>query len=154
MVVVSIVLIDHTGNMTSKKSTPEADGPTEGAATQFPPQARLHGDMLTTTLLAFLKASNAYGYELTQRITDAGLPPFDSAAVYRTLRQMEGTGLVSSFWDTSESGPARRMYSLTAAGELFLSSWLKVMETYQAMLDQTLGLAARGWGAPSDQEKN
>jgi PadR family transcriptional regulator, regulatory protein PadR len=89
--------------------------------------------------------------ELTQRLSEAGLPPFDSGAVYRTLRQLEATGLVSSFWDTSESGPARRMYSLTEAGELFLASWLKVMETYQAVLDQTLGLAARGWGLPKDE---
>ena len=113
--------------------------------------ARLHGDMLTTTLLAFLKASNAYGYELTQRLAEAGLPPFDTGAVYRTLRQMEATGLVSSFWDTSESGPARRMYSLTQAGEVFLASWLQVMQTYQSVLDQTLGLAARGWKAPEDK---
>jgi poly-beta-hydroxybutyrate-responsive repressor len=115
------------------------------------PRTRLHGDMLTTTLLAFLKASNAYGYELTQRLAEAGLPPFDSAAVYRALRQMEATGLVSSFWDTSESGPARRVYSLTQAGDMFLASWLQVMETYQAVLDQTLGMAARGWGKRPEQ---
>jgi PadR family transcriptional regulator PadR len=141
-----MVRMQHTCTMT----TEETGGATEHTA-QSPPKARLHGDMLTTTLLAFLKASNAYGYELTQRLTEAGLPPFDSGAVYRTLRQLEATGLVSSFWDTSESGPARRVYSLTEAGELFLASWMKVMETYQAVLDQTLGLAARGWAPPGDE---
>ena len=101
-------------------------------------QARLHGEMLTTSLLAFLKGCNAYGYELTQRMNEAGLPPFDSAAVYRALRQLEATGLVSSFWDTSASGPARRMYSLTQAGELFLGSWLDVMETYRKVLETAM----------------
>jgi hypothetical protein len=43
------------------------------------------------------------------------------------------------------------VYSLTEAGELFLASWMKVMETYQAVLDQTLGLAARGWAPPGDE---
>ena len=105
----------------------------------------LHGDLLTTTLLAFLRNWNAYGYQLAQQLADAGLPAFDSGTVYRTLRSLEKTGLVSSFWDTSESGPARRMYSLTKAGELFLSSWIDVLGRYQSVLQKTLdGMAPAG----------
>lgn len=99
---------------------------------------RLHGDLLTTTLLAFLRNWNAYGYQLAQQLAQAGLPAFDSGTVYRTLRQLEKTGLVSSFWDTSESGPARRMYSLTKAGDLFLSNWIDVLGRYQAVLQKTI----------------
>jgi DNA-binding PadR family transcriptional regulator len=54
------------------------------------------------------------------------------------LRQLEKTGLVSSFWDTSESGPARRMYSLTKAGEMFLSGWIDVLSNYQKVLRDAL----------------
>ena len=107
---------------------------TDAAETPF----RMHGDLLTTTLLAFLRNWNAYGYQLAQQLSQAGLPAFDSGTVYRTLRQLEKTGLVSSFWDTSESGPARRMYSLTKAGDLFLSSWIDVLGRYQAVLQKTL----------------
>ncbi len=98
------------------------------------PQPRLHGELLSTTLLAFLRGWNAYGYELTQRLAQAGLPQSDSGTVYRTLRQLERAGLVSSFWDTSESGPARRMYSLTQAGEAFLAGWIDILEHYQRVL--------------------
>jgi poly-beta-hydroxybutyrate-responsive repressor len=108
----------------------------EEASQQSP--FRLHGDLLTTTLLAFLRNWNAYGYQLSQRLAEAGLPAFDSGTVYRTLRQLERTGLVSSFWDTSESGPARRMYSLTKAGDLFLSGWIDVLGKYQAVLQKTI----------------
>jgi poly-beta-hydroxybutyrate-responsive repressor len=66
------------------------------------------------------------------------LPTFDSGTVYRTLRQLEKDGLVSSFWDTSESGPARRMYALTAAGDLFLSGWIDILSNYQKVLRQTM----------------
>ncbi|HZP57254.1 MAG TPA: helix-turn-helix transcriptional regulator [Dehalococcoidia bacterium] len=115
---------------------------------------RLHGDLLTTSLLAFLKNWNAYGYQLTQRLAEAGLPAFDSGTVYRTLRQLEKTGLVSSFWDTSESGPARRMYSLTKAGELFLSGWIDVLGRYQAVLQKTLeDLAPRDEDEPGGRRK-
>jgi poly-beta-hydroxybutyrate-responsive repressor len=114
--------------------TKKSAGGQEAPASPF----RLHGDLLTTTLLAFLKNWNAYGYQLSQRLVEAGLPAFDSGTVYRTLRQLERTGLVSSFWDTSESGPARRMYSLTKAGDLFLSGWIDVLGKYQAVLQKTI----------------
>jgi PadR family transcriptional regulator, regulatory protein PadR len=95
---------------------------------------RLTGDLLTSSLLAFLKRMNAYGYQLVQELSNAGLPGFDSTTVYRTLRQLERAGLVSSFWDTSESGPARRRYSLTKAGETFLDLWYEMFGRYQKVL--------------------
>lgn len=101
-------------------------------------QPRLHGDLLASSLLAFLRNWPAYGYQLVRDLTKAGLPAFDSATVYRKLRQLERSGLVSSFWDTSESGPARRMYSLTKAGEAFLELWLDVLSRYQNVLHSAL----------------
>ncbi|MGO9546744.1 MAG: PadR family transcriptional regulator [Rhodomicrobium sp.] len=49
----------------------------------------------------------------------------DSAAVYRTLQQLEKAGEVSSQWDTSGTGPAIRVYELTAAGWKKLEFWLE-----------------------------
>jgi poly-beta-hydroxybutyrate-responsive repressor len=123
-------------------------------------QPRLHGDLLASSLLAFLRNFPAYGYQLVRELSKADLPAFDSATVYRTLRQLERTGLVSSFWDTSESGPARRMYSLTKAGETFLNLWLDVLSHYQNFLQSALSsyenLQARGessGGPPSKQKR-
>jgi len=105
---------------------------------ETPFRPRLHGDLLASSLLAFLHRWNAYGYQLVQELARAGLPAFDSTTVYRTLRQLERTGLVSSFWDTSESGPARRMYSLTKTGETFLNLWLDLFGRYQNILHSAL----------------
>jgi PadR family transcriptional regulator, regulatory protein PadR len=99
---------------------------------------RLHGDLLSSSLLAFLRRWNAYGYQLVQELSKAGLASFDSTTVYRTLRQLERAGLVSSFWDTSESGPARRMYALTKAGEAVLDVWLDLFGRYQKVLHSAL----------------
>jgi poly-beta-hydroxybutyrate-responsive repressor len=115
---------------------------THGAAAAKPAdpdiRPRLHGELLSTSLLAFLKNWNAYGYQLSQQLAQAGMPQFDSGTVYRTLRQLEKSGFVSSAWDTSESGPARRMYSLTQAGDLFLSGWIEVLQNYQSVLQKAL----------------
>ncbi|WP_322796910.1 helix-turn-helix transcriptional regulator [Tepidiforma sp.] len=129
-------------NQTTPETATHANGSTNGAANgagseEEPiPRPRLHGELLSTSLLAFLRGWNAYGYELTQKLAAAGLPQSDSGTVYRTLRQLERAGLVSSFWDTSESGPARRMYSLTQAGEAFLAGWIDVLQNYQRILQR------------------
>jgi poly-beta-hydroxybutyrate-responsive repressor len=122
-------------DMATRKRTGETK---QGDAPEAQQPFRLHGDLLSTTLLAYLRGWNAYGYQLSQQLNQAGLPAFDSGTVYRTLRQLEKTGLVSSFWDTSESGPARRMYSLTKAGEMFLSGWIDVLSNYQKVLRDAL----------------
>jgi poly-beta-hydroxybutyrate-responsive repressor len=124
----------------------EASGPNGNGQSDF----RLHGDLLSTTLLAYLRNWNAYGYQLAQQLAKAGLPSFDSGTVYRTLRQLEKTGMVSSFWDTSESGPARRMYSLTKAGDIFLSGWIDVLERYQSVLRDSLA----GMDIRTDDDEN
>ena len=101
-------------------------------------QPRMSGNLLTSSILAFLRRWNAYGYQLVQELAKAGLPQFDSTTVYRTLRQLERAGLVSSFWDTSASGPARRMYSLTKAGEAMLDLWVELFGRYQKILHSAL----------------
>ena len=106
------------------------------------------GDMLTANLLALLKGWQACGYELMNRLSEAGLGDYNSGTVYRNLRQMEKLGLVSSMWDTSEDGPARRMYNLTAAGSLFLNNWIALLETHRHALETFMNLA--GGGAPRE----
>ena len=114
----------------AKEPSDRQNGPTPGP--------RLHGELLATSLLAFLRGWNAHGYQLAKRLGEAGLPPFDVGTIYRTLRQLEKTGMVSSFWDMSPSGPARRMYSLTQAGEAFLSGWADIMQRYQSVFQEAL----------------
>ena len=73
---------------------------------------------------------DSYGYELIQNIQRFGFveghaPP---GMIYRHLRQMEEEGLVSSQWDTGGTGPAKRMYQITADGEEILAGWIDYME--------------------------
>lgn len=113
------------------------------------------GDMLTAHLLAMLKGISAYGYELAQRLNEAGFGDYNKGTVYRTLRHMEQLGLVSSMWDTSSSGPARRMYSMTQAGALFLQNWLSLIELHRSVLERFVygtgpARESRGGESPTD----
>ncbi len=87
-------------------------------------------------LLLLLKDWNAHGYELMQKLVQFGFQSLDQGNFYRILRQLEKDELVTSVWDTSSGGPAKRIYSLTDSGEKYLELWAESMEDYQKMLDQ------------------
>ncbi len=107
--------------------------------TDFPPTFKPSGDMLTAHLLALLQGWTAYGYDLVQRLEDAGYGDFNKGSIYRTLRQMERLGLVNSDWDTNSDGPARRMYTVTHSGLAFLKNWLAMLEAHRRDMELLLG---------------
>jgi PadR family transcriptional regulator, regulatory protein PadR len=88
---------------------------------------------LQPCLLLLLKEQPGYGYDLVTRLKALGIDD-DSAAVYRSLRNLEERGAVYSYWNTSSAGPARRMYRLTPAGEEELQSAVEALaETHLAI---------------------
>lgn len=105
------------------------------------PTTKMPSEMLTAHLLALLKNWSGYGYELAKKLEEAGYGGFNSGTLYRTLRQMEKTGLISSLWDTSSDGPARRIYSLTKTGSLFLNNWITLLDMHKATLNSFIKIA-------------
>jgi DNA-binding PadR family transcriptional regulator len=71
------------------------------------------------------KLGCAHGYQLASELPEHALTEavIDRGALYRTRRQLEAAGYVSSDWDVSAAGPARRLYRLTPAGDEFLHHW-------------------------------
>jgi PadR family transcriptional regulator, regulatory protein PadR len=90
---------------------------------------------LVPILLLMLRQWSSYGYELMEKMTSFGLSAMNPGTFYRTLRQMEKDGMVSSTWDTSEAGPAKRRYSITEAGEAYLKFWAQSLDQYQKMMN-------------------
>ncbi len=110
---------------------------------------------LVPILLLMLRQWRSYGYELMEKMSAFGLAAMNPGTFYRTLRQMEKDGMVSSNWDTSEGGPARRVYSITDAGEAYLNYWAQSLDQYQRMMDTFFriytGQTSRG--TPPEGEK-
>lgn len=71
---------------------------------------------LRPILLLLLAEGPSHGYDLLEQTVELGLERTDPGGLYRTLRAMEQEGLATSWWEPSESGPARRTYTLTAEG--------------------------------------
>src|ERR671914_2598203 len=88
-------------------------------------QVRPRNWLVPVTLLT-LRECTSYGYKLMEQTTKFGFEAMNPGTYYRTLRHMEKDGLCESEWDTSSgAGPARRVYTITDAGEAYLEFWAK-----------------------------
>ena len=74
-------------------------------------------------------ARETYGYAILGRLEEMHISngPLDVGLVYRTLRDLERDGLVSSSWEDESAGPRRRSYQLAEAGYQALDDWAVVM---------------------------
>src|SRR5215212_3259577 len=90
---------------------------------------------LTPVALVLLREESSYGYELMERLEGFGFEQISAGSLYRTLRRAEKEGLSKSEWETSEAGPARRVYAITEAGEEYLAAWAQACEQYQHVMD-------------------
>ncbi len=80
-------------------------------------------------VMVLLAGGAAHGYAIVGELEQLGVTggSVDVGQVYRTLRELEETGLVRSSWATG-TGPARREYELTAEGHRALDEWAAVMK--------------------------
>jgi len=110
-------------------------------------------------LLLLLAQKSAHGYELMDALRsvrgDENLA--DPGLLYRTLRQFEQDGLVTSAWDTEGHGPARRIYQLTEAGLEYLDVWAADICATRDRLEQFLAehesLVAARSSSPSKRKR-
>ena len=83
-------------------------------------------------LLLLLRERPAHGYDLLERLPElTGEARVEMGNLYRLLRGLEEEGLVSSEWDASSAGPAKRRYALTPAGERLLDHWAEALHRSQ-----------------------
>jgi len=110
-------------------------------------------------LLLLLAQKPTHGYELMDALRsvqgDENLS--DPGLLYRTLRQFEVEGLVTSLWDTGGHGPARRVYHLTDTGREYLDVWAAGIRATRDRLEQFLAehesLAAARSSSPSKRKR-
>ena len=99
--------------------------------------------LLEAVMLMTLRQWNSYGYELMAKSAAFWEDAINPGTLYRTLRQMEENGDVASNWETTKPGPARRMYSITDAGEAYLELWMASLRQSQRNIDAFLQLYHR-----------
>ena len=88
-------------------------------------------------LMLMLHRGKAHGYNLLSGLGEFGFATdrLDPSLVYRALRDMEESGLVTSEWDDDSLGPQRRMYCITSQGESGLAEWVASLQRTRQEID-------------------
>ncbi len=79
-------------------------------------------NFVRSCLLLLVAEAPVHGYELIDQLRPFGFAINDPATIYKSLRVIEKERLVTSPWETSSRGPARRVYSLTSDGRDLLAA--------------------------------
>lgn len=95
---------------------------------------------LRFSLLVLLAEGDAHGYDLLERVAALGHRRVDPGGLYRSLRAMEQEQLVTSWWEPSQSGPARRTYAVTDEGRDWMQVWAAALAESHRLLGDLLVL--------------
>ena len=95
---------------------------------------------LDAAALAVVAEADGYGYDVVRRLRAAGLTDVGDASVYGTLRRLEQAGHLSSRLAASDSGPARKYYSVTSSGAEQLhagtETWSRINAAFRELVKQ------------------
>jgi len=94
---------------------------------------------LRPSLLLLLAETPSHGYDLLEHVRALGVRVAEPSGLYRALRSMDEDGLVSSWWEPSQSGPDRRLYVITDDGRLALEAFVADLRAMRGLIDGLLG---------------
>lgn len=94
--------------------------------------------VLSLLLLHLLAERESYGYEVVQRLQAAGFADVLEGSVYPALSRLQREGRVDTRLVPSPSGPARKYYRLTRAGQEALAAGTAAWARHTAGVDAVL----------------
>ena len=94
-------------------------------------------------ILGLLAKREMYGYEMLQEAERRSARAFQlkEGTLYPALHQMERAGLLKARWRDSESGRARKYYSLTAKGRRRADSKRRQWAAISSAMRSILGVS-------------
>lgn len=96
---------------------------------------------IPVVILEVLSRGPCHGYAIAREIERQSdqLLQLREGSLYPALRVLENQGLVESEWDTEKSGPARKNYRLTDAGQAELLKRKAAWQSYLSIVNRILG---------------
>ena len=91
-------------------------------------------------ILAQLKKSDSYGYEINKIISTLSSGRFElkEATLYTAFKRLEELGYIASYWGSSGAGARRRYYTITPAGREACHRLMQEWEETKEIMDKLL----------------
>ena len=101
--------------------------------------AQLRKGLVEMTVLAVLKDGEAYGYQILRNLADIEGLAITESTVYPILSRLAKDGILKVRAAPSPTGPPRRYYSLTKAGQSRLTEMTAYWHDIERGLNELLG---------------
>lgn len=88
---------------------------------------RIPKEPRTAWLLLLLRSEPSHGYVLRRELSRRGLE-IEPGSLYRSLRELESDGLITSRWMEPAASPRARVYTLTRKGQRSLAVLASAIE--------------------------
>ncbi len=102
--------------------------------------AQLRKGLVELAVLAALRAEEAYGYQLLQRINSHAELNLHEPTIYPLLARLAKEGYLTTRTGPSPNGPPRRYYQLTEAGveryEQMLQIWRATSQSIENLISE------------------
>ncbi|RXI49393.1 PadR family transcriptional regulator [Clostridium tetani] len=93
---------------------------------------------LESIILCLLKNEDLYGYEISRKVRSISENTFEikEGTLYVVLKRMDRDGLISPYWDDTETGGGRRRYyKITKEGIYYLNTKKEEWEFFKKIID-------------------
>ncbi len=89
-------------------------------------------------ILSVVRSKPTHGGEIQQTLKDKFDIDVPKPLVYGLLRIMEHQGLLTSTWEIKESGPAKRVYTITEEGLDYLTMTLDRLKKARDIIERII----------------
>ena len=97
---------------------------------------------IPTLVLTALKSGPSHGYEIVKKLRESGVAKkLTEGQIYPILHKLEADGVIASEWVIQPTGPARKVYQLTARGTAELEARKLEWQSFATSVGQLLGPA-------------
>ena len=101
-------------------------------------RSQLLKGILDACVMEVIREEAIYGYELSQKLQQVGLPDISDGTIYPVLLRLQKNGFVKGEMKPSPTGPNRKYYYLTDRGkeelEKLASEWKLISEPVSKLL--------------------
>jgi PadR family transcriptional regulator PadR len=121
--------------MDSEHTTQNQGGDTDRSAAAA--QAQMRKGVLELCILSILSQGDAYPTGIIDKLKETKLVVVEGT-LYPLLTRLKNTGLLAYRWEESTSGPPRKYYKLTPAGEQYLKELQAAWKELVAAVNKTI----------------
>jgi PadR family transcriptional regulator, regulatory protein PadR len=96
--------------------------------------------LMDVCLLVLLSQKISHGYLMLEELKRFGFSAdqLSTSTLYRSLRNLEAGGAVTSDWEAGGPGPQRRVYQITTQGSQILAAWIQILGERRARINSII----------------